>query len=167
MTFFGHLTVALSTAVVGLAATDNLFASNTPLLLSIVAFGSLAPDIDEPGSYIGRKLGFISLPLKMIGLKHRTLTHWGILPVLIVFMSSFLDRQIAVYALALAFGILMHDVADMMTRGGIKGFLFPFFPTKTIRVLPKGLSFYTGSIQEFGVVVGFALVAFLVGFSLV
>lgn len=42
----------------------------------------------------------------------------------------------------------MHDIGDLLTKGGIKGFFYPFLKDKTIRLLPKEFAFYTNSITE-------------------
>lgn len=73
-----------------------------------------------------------------------------ILPLLIAtsaYFGAFSEcTKIIIYGFA--FGILMHDAGDMLTKGGIKGFLFPFFPNTTVALLPKFMRFYTGSLQE-------------------
>jgi inner membrane protein len=46
----------------------------------------------------------------------------------------------------------MHDIGDMLTKGGIKGFFYPFMKNKTIRILPQHKAFYTNSITEYIIV---------------
>jgi inner membrane protein len=149
MTAKGHLALALLPAI----PLSTLFTCNEQFLfLGAVGFGALLPDIDEPNSYIGRKLFFIAELLKIIGLKHRTFTHYLILPLLLFILSLFLINIGKVAVLGLAFGIFMHDIGDMLTKGGIKGFFYPFMKNKTIRILPHREAFYTGSIQEYIIV---------------
>lgn len=150
MTFIGHLALALVPAAVAASMTGNLINLQVPLLLGAVALGALLPDVDEPGSYIGRKLMFIAVILKGIGIKHRTLTHWLALP-LAMAVASILAFGVhgALIFLALSYGMVMHSVGDMLTKGGIKGFFWPFFPHTTIRILPRSVAFYTGSLQEY------------------
>ena len=45
-----------------------------PPELALAALGSLLPDIDEPQSLLGRKLGFIAWPIKLV-FGHRGFTH--------------------------------------------------------------------------------------------
>jgi len=145
MTAKGHLALALLPA---LFISKALPPQEQTIFLSSVGVGSILPDIDEPGSYIGRKLAFLSIPLKLFGIKHRTFTHYLIFPLIVAIIGLFLPHPLNIAAFGLAFGILMHDVGDMLTRGGIKGFLYPCCKDKTFRLLPKNLAFYTNSITE-------------------
>ena len=146
MTAKGHLALALLPAI-PIAAHLNL--QEQMIFLGAVGFGVLLPDIDEPNSYIGRRFKFISIPLKIFGIKHRTFTHYLIFPLIVFLISLFLSRIYQLIGFGLTLGILMHDIGDMLTKGGIKGFFYPFLREKTIRILPKNLAFYTNSITEY------------------
>ncbi len=153
MTAKGHIALALAPAI----AYSHFFIHTYELKyiwLGSVVFGSLLPDIDEPNSYIGRRYSFLSIPLKLLGIKHRTFTHYLLFPLLILVIAFFVyNMYIKTILLGLAFGILMHDVGDMLTKGGIKGFLYPCCKEKVFRLLPKKYAFYTNSIQEWIIIV--------------
>lgn len=150
MTVRGHVTLASALAYYPLSSLIGTYnIAELSILYIIVLFGSTVPDIDEPGSYIGRRSFFISDFLKLIGIKHRTLTHWLILPLFIFLLSFyFFNGFLQISFFALAFGILCHDIGDMITKGGINGFLFPLFPKAKIVLLPRFLRFYTSSLTE-------------------
>jgi inner membrane protein len=149
MTFKGHTLLA--------ALPVNLYICFNPIdkfsaiiILVGVLIGSILPDIDEPHSYIGKRLAFLSYPLKLFGLKHRTFTHYLIFPLLVSLIALLIqDTVIKLFLFSLSFGILMHDIGDLITKGGITGFFFPLFPNKKIALLPYGLRFYTNSITEY------------------
>ncbi len=145
MTAKGHLALALLPAI---PIAANLNSQEQMIFLGAVGFGALLPDIDEPNSYIGRKFEFLSVPLKILGIKHRTFTHYLIFPLIVFLISLFLSGVYQLAGFGIAFGILMHDIGDMLTKGGIKGFFYPFLKEKTIRLLPKNLAFYTNSLTE-------------------
>lgn len=165
MTAKGHMTLA-SASTIALMDTalyfhggeifqmidKRYFIEYVSIFYFFVIFGSLLPDIDESKSYIGRRLSGIAIIMSSI-FKHRTFTHYLILPVSI-FISSFfvesIEAKIAIYGLA--FGVLMHDAGDMLTKGGINGFFFPFFPTTKIALLPRIFRFYTNSVTEYLVI---------------
>jgi len=146
MTAKGHIALALLPAI---PIASFLNTQEQIVFLGAVGFGSLLPDIDEPNSFIGRRLGFVSIPLKILGVKHRTFTHYLIFPFFIFIFSLFLSRIWQIAGFGVALGILMHDIGDMMTKGGIKGFLYPFFKNRTFRILPKKFAFYTNSFTEY------------------
>lgn len=149
MTAKGHLGLGLLPAI---PLSTYFTPEQQFIFLGAVGFGALLPDIDEPKSYIGRKSSFIANFLKMVGIKHRTFTHYLILPLSLFILSLFLINIGKVAVLGLAFGILMHDIGDMLTKGGIKGFFYPFMKNKTIRILPQHKAFYTNSITEYIIV---------------
>jgi inner membrane protein len=66
--------------------------------------------------------------------------------------------------MGLAIGIFSHDIGDMLTKGGIRGFFFPFFRNKTIGLLPKVFRFYTGTLTEYLVISVIIVKLLLVGF---
>ena len=146
MTAKGHLALSLLAAIPTSSLLEGY--NNKFIFLIAVVFGSLLPDVDEPNSYIGRRFSFISYPLKFLGIKHRTITHYLIFPLFIFLISFFLEGIYKLIAVGIAFGVLMHDVGDLLTKSGIKCFFYPFLKDKTIRLLPKKFAFYTNSITE-------------------
>lgn len=77
--------------------------------------GGLLPDIDEPGSLLGRRLPFISYPLNGI-FGHRTVTHSLAFVIAITLLVMPFSYHLA---LALGMGLLSHLIGDMIT-GKIK-----------------------------------------------
>lgn len=155
MTAKGHLLLALPFAIAG----ANLFGLKD---LEFVGFigavlaGSLFPDIDEPGSFIGRRLWFFAWPIKIIGkfipmFKHRAATHYLIVPLLLAITSAGL-QNLSLGAFAL--GWFAHTIGDMLTVSGIKGYLYPLFPNTRIRLLPEHVALKTGGFYEQLVIVG-------------
>ncbi len=107
--------------------------------------GALLPDIDEKGSYIGRKLYFISGIFRDLGISHRGFTHFAIIPIAMMLFGYVLDLGLLIW---LGAGVLMHDIGDLLTKGGIKDFWYPLFPGKTFGLLPRKYRFYTFSLTE-------------------
>lgn len=157
-----------NTAYVGKSFTEQV------ILLFGLIIGSILPDIDETGSYISKKLKLFSFLIQILFfilklfslifilidkqqyqnikniLSHRGITHFLILP-LSLFAISFIMPfvYLKTFLLALSIGWLFHELGDMMTKGGIKNWLFPFFINKTFWILPNGLRFITNSYTEF------------------
>jgi len=141
MTAKGHMLLASAAAI---SLDTFLPVDNFMQFYPLVIFGSVLPDIDESESYIGRKFRTLSEIVSFV-LPHRTLTHYLFLPIIIAIIAYYLN---SIYLFGLAFGIFMHDIGDMLTKGGIKGFFFPFFINKKIALLPYPLRFYTNSLTE-------------------
>ena len=147
MTAKGHIVLSMTPVVAWYG--DALF--RPPYLYAIppLLIGSLAPDIDEPGSYIGRRLVFVSRLLKEIGIKHRSITHNFFAPCAGMAFSYFLLNGIEkILFFYFFFGMLMHTIGDLLTKGGIDAYFWPL-SNKTIRLLPKKFAFYTGSFTEY------------------
>jgi len=136
-------------------------------------FGTIFVDIDEPNSYIGRKLFFISipfkifnvlaklflLPLSLFGIKlkninrffeHRGITHILLTPLIIALISYGVlgySESISLSMLFFSFGILTHHIGDLITNTGIKSYLFPILIGKNIKIIPN--TFNTNSTIEY------------------
>ena len=150
MTAKGHVLLASNLAIQPAVYIWQIYDFNTAILSFVVSIiSSLLPDIDEPKSYIGHKFWFLADLLKLFGLKHRTLTHWLITPLAIAIIGIMVNNNyLSLILFSMAFGILAHDVGDMLTKGGIYGFFFPFFPNTRIVLLPNFLLFKTFSTTE-------------------
>lgn len=117
------------------------------LLLPLILLGSLLPDIDEPKSFIGRKFPIISR-IFSISFSHRGFTHFLIFPLIFVAIGAIVAHAIITPCLfALAYGIFLHQVGDMLTISGIPHYFFPLFRKKAV-LLPQALRFRTGSVAE-------------------
>ena len=150
MTAKGHVILASALAYAPLNYMMSIYSFEKVIVsYVIIILSALLPDIDEPKSFIGNKATFLAYFLKMLGLKHRSLTHWFITPSLIAVCGYFLQNDLASLVLySMAFGILAHDIGDLLTNGGINGFFFPFFPNSKIVLLPRVLRFETFSLTE-------------------
>jgi inner membrane protein len=127
MTAKSHLILSTLPVVVffenNILHLNNINNIETPLIAIVAtAFGALLPDIDEPHSYIGRKLSFISELLKALNLKHRTFTH-SIFFSLIIAVLGYLINPVLYFV---AFGSFMHLLEDMITNSGVSLF-YPFY----------------------------------------
>ena len=154
MTAKGHviLSFPISTGILIISKDvffDTSFNSGFLLLFyACTVFGALLPDIDEPGSYIGRKFPIFSHIFSAF-ISHRGFTHFLIIPITLLIIAYTNENQILKLVLyGIAIGVFAHTCGDMFTKGGIKGFFFPFFMKRTIGLLPKTFRFYTGSIIE-------------------
>lgn len=112
-------------------------------------FGAVLPDIDEPESYIGRKIPVFSNILSIF-IEHRGITHYAIIP-LFLFAIAYFEKDFItkVVFFGIAVGVFAHTVGDMLTKGGVRGYFYPFFRSTTIALLPRFLRFYTNSITEY------------------
>lgn len=149
MTAKGHVLIALPFAIIGV---ERLGFSNFGewLFVSTVITGALIPDIDEPGSYFGRRFWFLSWPIKILGavfplLKHRGVTHYFLVPAILMVMGVFFHN---VWIAAFGFGWFLHTIGDLMTVGGIRGYFYPLWPGQKIVLLPDGMRFYTNGFTE-------------------
>jgi len=162
MIWIGHLVVAeaLMIPMYEVSKSMQIFetVSRNELFVFVVAmlFGSLFPDIDEPESYIGRKLKPLSIMFSLI-FRHRGFTHtllFSLLPLLIAYIFFNDINKYALFSLyGLSAGMFAHCIGDMFTKGGIRGFLFPFYTNKRVVIMPYSLRFITNSIEEYFVIV--------------
>lgn len=149
MTAKGHVLLATPLAIIGVdyLALDQI---DSALFILSVAVGALFPDIDEPGSNIGRRFWFLSWPVKALSIfipafKHRGVTHFFLIPVILMLISvGFHNIWLAGFAL----GWLLHTAGDLVTIGGINGYFYPLWSNQKIVLLPDGFRFYTGSFTE-------------------
>ena len=151
MTYKTHVVFAVTLAL-PIGYFQQYFGIDFMLFLSSVVFGSLLPDLDEEGSYIGRKIPIASFLLKIFGVKHRGITHRLIFVFILgaIFYSIYYVYQYVILVpilYGLLLGYLFHLFGDMLTKGGIENFYFPISSKKGV-LLPRWLRFYTGSIEE-------------------
>lgn len=154
--------------------------SGTAALVALglaAAAGSWMPDIDHSSSSVsyrtgtGRDRGLLNTllfdPLRRTMGGHRALTHsvWAVLAVGLVFGFQPSPASMGWPGLtpwpdigtAFTIGYVMHILADLLTVDGVK--LFWPLRKRSIRLLPRGLRFSTGSIQEYAVLALFFLAA--------
>ena len=85
----------------------------------IFLFAALLPDIDHPGSLLGKKLWPFSLLISLF-FGHRGLLHSIFLPLAFLFFSWYF--HILWIGIALAGGYISHLIADSLTVSGVKPF---------------------------------------------
>jgi len=145
----GHILLSLPFALLA-SNVMNINHIETMAFISTVVAGALFPDIDEPGSYIGRKLWFLAWPIKILAqfipmFRHRGATHFLIIPLMLMLLSYFIEN---IMLTAFAVGWIAHTVGDMLTVTGIRGYFYPILPDTRIRLLPEPIAFQTGGIIE-------------------
>jgi inner membrane protein len=146
-----HMPLAVSAWCVTAVA---LGLSVVPLLVGLpfAAVGGLLPDIDHPGSTLGRKLPLISHLIRMF-LGHRGFTHsllalagslWGLyyLDVHGVLHAVSLTSATGAGCASLLIGSVSHLMADAMTKSGVP-LLWPWN-----RVFRSPVALTTGSWVE-------------------
>lgn len=124
---------------------DASFLEGT-LLVGSAGLGSLLPDIDHRGSWIGRRLKVVS---KIVGFRtsHRGATH---APLVTILFAAFMYGLVALWSPAVALygavgllgGMWSHIALDALTKGGVP-LLFPL-TKKKFRIA----SFRTGGALE-------------------
>lgn len=110
------------------------------LLLGCLA-GTLA-DVDKPGSTMAKVLFPLSALLRILKVRHRTLTH-SIVFLLLLMMISLPMSPLYFWVFIVAYA--SHPIIDLLNERGIQ--LFWPLPMK-IRLLPKFIAIDTGSTSE-------------------
>ncbi|MDR6882090.1 metal-dependent hydrolase [Bacillus sp. 3255] len=110
------------------------------LLLGCLA-GTLA-DVDKPGSTMAKVLFPLSALLRVLKVRHRTLTH-SIVFMLLLMMATVALPPLYFWVFILAYA--SHPLIDLLNERGIQ--LFWPLPAK-IRLLPKFAAIDTGSVGE-------------------
>ncbi|MDU0202360.1 MULTISPECIES: metal-dependent hydrolase [Paenibacillus] len=110
------------------------------LLLGCLA-GTLA-DVDKPGSTMAKVLFPLSALLRILKVRHRTLTH-SIVFILLLMMISLPMSPLYFWVFIVAYA--SHPLIDLLNERGIQ--LFWPLPMK-IRILPKFIAIDTGSSSE-------------------
>jgi len=112
----------VATSLAGGVAIAQL--TNTPMdafLLAGIVIGSLAPDLDHPGSKLGRRsLGIAHVIHFLFG--HRTITH-SILPVVALILLSIMFPHALLIGFTL--GYILHIAGDVCSVQGVP-LLYPF-----------------------------------------
>ena len=158
MTYKTHVALAMTVAIPAVYFA-NIDGFGRISFLFATAVGALAPDLDEEGSYLSRKIPVMPMLFGLFGVKHRGVTHRAISILFLVCLlgvissvdQSFISH-LPIYG-GFILGYVMHLLGDMMTKGGIRDFFYPLRSTKAV-LMPRGYRFYTGSLQEYLVFVG-------------
>ncbi|MCK9171933.1 MAG: metal-dependent hydrolase [Desulfuromonas thiophila] len=156
-----HVLIGVS-GYTALAMASNGSLPLDSMTIGAAALGSLAPDIDHPGSWLGRRLFFVSLPLSAL-IGHRGATHSLIASVAasagmwwyLQYGSTPLP-----WLVAFLFGYISHLFADWNSNSGV-----PFFwPQKTRYRAPWAIN--TGGFIEHLFAVGFGALLTWAGWDL-
>lgn len=153
MTAKGHVLLAVPVAI----TLNEHFGLNGyfgTFFIGLVVVGSLFPDIDEPESYIGRRLWFMSWLIKSLSLffpafRHRGITHIFLVPMILIAVGSIFGN---IWVAAFGLGWLLHTIGDLLTVGGIHGYFYPISKEKVV-LLPEWLRFKTNSFVEHVIIV--------------
>ena len=142
MTAPTHIAFGLLSA----AGTFSLLATSLHKDLPAVGcamLGSLLPDIDTPGSAIGRTLPFVSAPVERRW-GHRTITHSFLALLCLGVLASPLLAYRWTCLPSLLVGFTSHLIADCATKSGTP----LFYPNPTICVFPANSRYriHTGSV---------------------
>lgn len=161
MKYRTHITLTLAVGLPLMAASGEVSLLNGCAL----GVGSLLPDIDHPGSFLGKRNKIAS------GITNKTLGHRGgthsLLGAVIVFILGtivqfhYLSASGQNMTFWLMLGYLMHLVEDSFSREGIH-WLWPY---KKKRKRTKLVYYTTGGIGEH-LVLGFTLCLLLIEFRL-
>ena len=88
-----------------------------PIGIGLAVAGSLAPDIDHPKSWVGRRMKLISVPVSKI-FGHRGVTH-SIVAVIACIAVLRWDGQTWHHTLPFVIGYASHLAADLITPAGL------------------------------------------------
>ena len=141
--------MAVSHAITGLVAwavmAHHTDFTLTPLTASVAVIASLAPDIDHPDSWIGRRLFLIAYPLSL-AIKHRGITHSLLMVALLAVLASIYTESASLWpapwAAAFVVGYCAHLLGDAITARGIP----LLWPWRRSFALPPGIR--TGGLSE-------------------
>jgi membrane-bound metal-dependent hydrolase YbcI (DUF457 family) len=173
MTYKTHTTFALALSFSPILLPGELnFIQDTnimllPFIFVTIFFFSLAPDFDEPGSYLSRKppWNIVSLILSSI-FPHRGATHWliaSIFPPAIMFFSLKYFGKVEEFWILIYFAwisYVAHSLGDGFTVSGVRRYFYPFSKA-TLYTLPKFLRFKTGTFVETLWLLFFSLISIL------
>ena len=147
MTLKGHINLAIFPFLLSNNLNNLNIVYNLPIAFYIgLIIGSFFPDIDEPNSYIGKKLSFLSKFLRKIGLKHRTLTHSVFFPFILFLIIAFVPDLDTFFVRGFIIGIILHIIGDAITVSGVP-ILYPI-SKKRYFLFPSFLRFKVGSTAE-------------------
>lgn len=137
MTAKTHTTFALALGLSPLVVAPEILQTKLiPLYISGIVFGAIFPDIDEPYSYIGRKIPVLPRVIKYF-FGHRGITHQFIffaIPLVLIFTFQekikSIDNGLFIFLVGFSFGMFFHQAGDMLSggrqfKGGIRDYFFP------------------------------------------
>ena len=124
-------------------ASEIIVGPPSPISMAVVALAAVLPDIDHPGSWVGRRVPV--LPWILAIFPHRSLGHAGVIGVAMLVVAA-----IGGVGLAFAWGWCSHLLGDFCTPSGIP--VWPGGKSYSARI------FQTGSALEYIIVWGFSFI---------
>lgn len=153
MTYKTHVTFAFAVATPIAFLHYGEMTSGCILFFLALSIGALAPDLDEEGSYLSRKIPIFPMIFQLFGVTHRGITHRliSVVALLVIAGIFVLGGELSSDGISafvgFSLGYLLHLVGDMLTKGGINKFFYPISNAKGV-LLPRRFRFYTGSGKE-------------------
>lgn len=153
MTAKSHIVTNFNVALLPLSLYPDVifydgFHNQYYLFVAGVLFGSLLPDIDEPNSFLGKRVEFFSKDLNSL-IGHRTFTHNILLYLAIMSVSVYFiepNYYEVFFVLGFCTGAILHIFEDSLTNSGVKNAMKPFI--KNFIMMPKSLRFSTNGVFE-------------------
>lgn len=140
-----HITVTASIVTTPLLFGIHLDSEYTLFIIASIV-GAIFPDIDEPNSIIGKRMAFLSYPIKIL-FGHRTITHNFIVAIIIAIFGALSNIPLLV---AFSIGMFLHIVEDSLTLEGVKGAWFPVSKFNyNFVLLPRMFRFKVGGAVEY------------------
>lgn len=170
MNYKTHLVGGLFVGLVGIKALNTVGVDlgssiNEAIFISTSVIGSLLPDIDHKGSYIGRRAKITSSLISSL-FEHRGATHSPIIITSFMFILNLLFSKfvasgpiVTIVFLGFYVGMMSHVLLDMVTKGGVP-LLLPISKKKFSLTNIK-----TGSLGEQLIMTGLVLVSLVMMFN--
>ena len=152
MVYKTHIATSLNLAILPYTlGLLPLFSDPIHILIfyTLALFFSLAPDLDEPNSYLSRRVPIVPYILRLFT-THRAFTHQFMAVILLLItllLINYLYYDILIFIPVILLSYFGHILGDSFTLSGIRRFLHPI-SKKTFYGLPKSMRFRTGSIVE-------------------
>ena len=161
MTYVTHTSFAISLGLAPIVLMPDLITmKELSFYLMGISFGAIFPDIDEPQSYIGRRVPILPRVIKTF-FGHRGLTHqfiFFLIPLItvIAFQTEIKNIYYGLYLFLIAtcIGMFLHQVGDMLSgsknfKGGIRDYFYPFTSSgKYFTPFPKIIRCAVGDRKE-------------------
>lgn len=161
MTNTTHTSFALSLGLAPVVMMPDLIPlKEIPFYMLGLSFGAMFPDIDEPQSYIGRRVPILPRVIKTF-FGHRGLTHqfiFFLIPLItvIAFQTEIKNiyYDLYLFLIATCIGMFLHQVGDMLSgskifKGGIRDYFYPFTSSgKYFTPFPKIIRCAVGDRKE-------------------
>jgi len=136
----------------GLVAAETILVAHDVPFLSWTAAGALLlgclagtiADVDKPGSTMAKVLFPLSALLRVLNVRHRTVTHSALCVAALWALTLTLPLP-AVYRIVFVAAYASHPIIDLFNEKGVQ-LLWPL--KLKIRLLPAGLAIDTGSASE-------------------